>query len=109
MARGARHSGNTSSLRRRSSMGSIVLLQVHPGVKAGYLLAVAVEHERVALEKVAQAALLGLGPARVIDLGIDVGVKAVFNRVGQVPRRGGHFLDELDFDDGLDAFEAVLP
>src|SRR5215213_5970611 len=87
------------------SIGLIKLLQVHAAVQACHLLTVAVEHQRFAPAKFADTPLRGLGPARVIDFGVHVGVEAVFLRLHRVPRSSRLFFDEADFDDGFDALE----
>src|SRR5581483_7817764 len=65
---------------------SVKFFQIHAFVQACDLIAVAVEHQSFAPEKLADAPLGGLAPARVIDLGIDVGVKAVLLGLHGVPR-----------------------
>src|SRR5471032_1380246 len=89
-----------------------VLLQIHAGVQRRHIV-VAVEHQRLALAVqeavLAYAALGSLRPARVNDVRIDVGIKAVFARRRQVPRGARLVLDEADFDDGFGRLEAVLP
>src|SRR5215218_10084006 len=61
--------------------------QVHPPVKAGHLVGVAVERQRVAPAEpaVADAALASLAPAGVVDLRVHVGEEAVFAGRGHVP------------------------
>ena len=93
-------------------VGSIILLQVHSAVEACDLVAVAVEHlggDVVGEGGAVDAALAGLGPAGVVDGGIDVGVEAVLARSLIIPGGVGLLVDELDVDDGLGVFEAVLP
>ena len=53
----------------------IILLQIHTGIQRGNLFGIAVERQRLAFEKLANAPLAFLRPARVINLGIDIGVK----------------------------------
>src|ERR1039457_4644943 len=89
--------------------GSVVLAQIHPGIKAGDLIAVAVKHERLALEEFAQAAFAGLAPTGMVDRGIHIRIETVLARAGEIPSGGRLLLDELDLHDGLDAFETVLP
>ena len=55
------------------------------------------------------AALAGLGPARVIDGGVHVGVEAVLVRADVIPGGVGLLVSEVDADDGLATLEAVLP
>src|SRR5579885_214229 len=57
---------------------SIIFVEIHAGVQRSHLIGVAVEHQRRALEQIADAALLLLGPARMVVVRVDVGVKAVF-------------------------------
>ena len=45
-----------------------------------------------------KAALAGLAPARVVDGGIDVGIKAVLLRLQHVPAGLRHFFGEIDAD-----------
>src|ERR1019366_6810971 len=92
-----------------SCRASVILAQIHPGIKAGDLIAVAVKHERLALDELAQAAFGGLAPAGMIDRGIHIRIEAVLARAGEIPSGGRRLLDELDFHDGLDALETVLP
>src|SRR6266436_823982 len=56
----------------------MVFLQVHSVVHAGDLVAVTVEDDSGVREDFAEAALPGLAPTRMINIGIDVGVEAVF-------------------------------
>ena len=55
----------------------VELLQIHPGVQRCHLIAVAVEHERLAPAQVADAPLVCLTPSRMADLGVHVGIEAV--------------------------------
>src|SRR5260370_15757596 len=73
----------------RVDPGSVILLQIHAVVQAGYLIAITIKHERGALEDFTEAAFLGLGPARVVDRWIFVGVKTVFAGVEVHPHRLG--------------------
>src|SRR5215467_14535410 len=61
---------------------SEILPQIHASVQAGYLVRIAVEHERFLTTEHADTPLAGLGPARMIDFGIDVRVEAVLVGVG---------------------------
>src|SRR5690606_33421371 len=88
--------------------GSEVLLEVHALVELGHLFGVAVEHQRAPAAQFADAPLGGLAPARMADLGIDVGVEAVFVRGGLVPGGGGLLVGEPDGDQRLGALETVL-
>ena len=69
----------------RIGPGSVELLQVHPLVQVGHLLLVAVEHERLLPEEIADAALARLAPAGMVHRGIDVGIEAVLLGSGDVP------------------------
>jgi len=59
------------------ALGLIILLEIHSGVHAGDLIAVAVEHQRVAAEDFAETALLSLAPA-VSYTHLDVYKRQVF-------------------------------
>src|SRR6056297_38403 len=93
----------------RPSCGTFILIvfrQIHARVKAGHLVAVAVEHEGLALggqQAVADAALPGLAPARVAHPRVNVGVEAVFPGCRGVPGGGGLLPREAYAHDGLDA------
>ena len=84
-------------------------LQIHSVVHAGDLIAVAVEDHRGPREDFAKAALLGLAPTGMVDIGIDVGVEAVFLRRVAIPGSRRFFFLEADSYQGLDALIAVLP
>ena len=59
--------------------------------------------------KGADASFTRLTPARVVDLRVHVGVKAILSRCGQIPAgRGSGFL-QANLHDRLDALEAVFP
>jgi hypothetical protein len=76
-------------LHTRLTIYLVVLFEVHAGVQAGHLVAVAVEHlggDGAGEEAGVDAALVGLGPAGVVDVGVDVGVEAVFAAVGSGSR-----------------------
>src|SRR5438445_5055993 len=88
---------------------SIVFTEVHSVVEARDLVAIAVKHQRVPLEKFAQSALFLLAPARMVHAGIYVGIEAVFMSIRKIPRRRRLILDEFDFHQRLDAFESVSP
>src|SRR5688572_26502978 len=123
-ASGSRHSRNSAGLNiRRTTMfdgidsgcvrvrsgcrwgfspTSIKFLQIHSLVQRRDFLLIAVEHRRrhARLEQpTADAPLARLGPARMVDLRIDVGVEAVFVRRRDVPRRRRLTLAEADLDD----------
>src|SRR6266478_6200115 len=85
-----------------------VLFQVHAGVEACHLV-VSIEHQGWAFEEFAQAAFLGLAPARVIDIRIHVGIETVFAGSGLLPGVQGLVAGKADADDRLRAFESVLP
>src|SRR5262245_24909530 len=94
---------------RQSKIRLVVLLEIHPGVQARDLLAVAVEHQRLPPEELADAPFGGLGPARMVDRRVDVREKAVFLRDRFLPRVQRLLLDEADPDDRFRALEAILP
>src|SRR5262245_47364378 len=76
------------------------------------LLFVAVEHERRLLagkEPGANNSLAFLAPARMIDIRVHVGVKAVFVRCELIPKRFWLLSHKLYFRQRLRAFESVLP
>src|SRR6202030_484336 len=50
----------------------VILAQIHAGVKAGHLIAVAVELDGLHLEQLADTALAALAPSRVISFRVDV-------------------------------------
>src|SRR5690606_1672573 len=93
---------NTSRGRRKRSMTepsvtrSIVPAQVHPAVQRRDLICVAIEHQGGSLEEIANAPLARLAPARMIDLGIHVGVEAVLARQDAIPGRTRHLAGEAD-------------
>src|SRR3989442_8099633 len=101
--------GGVSSDMTPRGAGSIVFTEVHSVVEARDLVAIAVKHQRVPLEKFAQAAFFLLAPARMVHAGIHVGIETVFMRIRKIPRRGRLILDEFDFHQRLDAFESVFP
>src|SRR5882724_2332264 len=113
---GTRQNPNTATLvhlldrmARTLQARSVIFLQIHPIVKAGDLIAVAVEHERVAPENFAEAALRSLAPAWMVHGWIHVRVKAVLLGGVAVPGSGRLLLLEADSHDGFDALVAVFP
>src|SRR5690606_37221772 len=94
---------------------SEVLAQVHARVQRGDLLGVAIEGQGTdAVAEQAEAVagdppLGGLAPARMVDVGIDVAVVAVFIARRHVPGRARLVFGELDPHDRLDPLEAVFP
>src|SRR5580692_8008461 len=114
--KGSRPEVNTSTLAhlvrrnvRSVAITLVVFLQIHAAIHAGHLIAVSVEHQRFALEYLAQAALRSLAPTRMIDVGIHVRVETVLVGSGAIPSGGWLTFSEADFHDGLDALVAVLP
>src|SRR5262245_66488866 len=110
---GSRPTRRRSSRDRVGGVGAGILvvgLEVEPRIKARHLIGVAIEHERrpPLYEQAAltNAALGGLAPARVVDVGIDVGIKPVLARVLNVPGARGLFFGEADPNDRLHALEA---
>src|SRR5688500_5378163 len=76
-ASGSRHATHTTllmamrpDLPTRALPRLVGLLEVHPGVERGHLIAVAVEGQRGATAELADAALGRLAPARMIHGGI---------------------------------------
>src|ERR1039457_3990000 len=106
---GARPAENTSTLVQRFFNMLVVLLEIHPVVQAGHLVAVAVEHAGRPFAEFAQPPLTRLAPPWMVHLRIDVGVEPVLGRIRQIPRGGRLAADQADFDDRFDALEPVLP
>src|SRR5579871_3861490 len=92
-----------------ASASLIIFDQVHALIKARYLVAVAVEHQSVAPAEFPEAPFLGLAPARVRPVGVDVGIKTVLIGSVLVPRGGRLAADELDFHNRFDALKAIFP
>src|SRR5258706_10591505 len=94
---------------RSDSLTSEVPLEVHARVEARHLVTVAVEHQRLATEELADAALGRLAPARVVHRRVHVRIEAIL--VGRLVLPGVHrlLLDEADLRDRLDVLESVLP
>src|SRR5687768_14477810 len=88
---------------------SEILAEVHPRVQRGDLIPITVEHQCLALEKLANPPFPGLTPAGVVYLGVHVGIEPVLIRSRDVP--GGPWLSirEPDLHNGLPALESVLP
>src|ERR1051325_431688 len=76
-----------------------VFPQVHALIQRRDLVAVAIKRKRFALQEFSDAPLGRLAPARVIDLGVDVGIEAVLRRSGLHPGRGRRLLDEANLHD----------
>src|SRR3954465_14843278 len=92
-----------------AAVSSVILLQVHAGVKACYLITIAIEHQGWALAELANTALAGLAPAWMVFLRIHVGIETIFIRRHFVPCGRRHEVCEADLHDGLDALESVFP
>ena len=73
-----------------------ILLEVHAGIERRNLV-VTVEHQGRTPEEFSQSSLLGLAPARMIHVGIHIGIESVFVRSGQVPGGCRLFFHQLDF------------
>src|ERR1051325_8401516 len=86
-----------------------VFPQVHALIQRSDLVAVAIKRKRFALQEFSDAPLGRLAAARVIDLGVDVGIEAVIRRSGLHPRGRRLLLAEANLHDRLDALESVLP
>src|SRR5215471_9080144 len=104
-----RRIGSRPNRRRRSgarvSVGAgmlVVGLEIEPGVEARHL-SVTIEHERrPAFDEqstLPDAALGGLAPARVVDVWVDVGIKAVLSCVLHVPSARRLLFGKADPDD----------
>src|SRR5713101_3136416 len=65
----------------------VILTQVHAVVETRDLVGIAVEHEGLALQKFAQAALRGLAPTGMIHRRIHIGVETIFVWSFFVPTR----------------------
>ena len=102
-------SRNRTGFAQREVIGLIFFAQVHAAVQGGDLVRITVEHQGLSLEELTDTAFLALAPARVVHLGVDVGIKPVFLGRRHVPGRPGLFASELYPDDGLDALEPVFP
>src|SRR5689334_13504339 len=88
---------------------SEVFAQVHTRVQVGNLFGVAVEWQGLAAAQLTDSAFGCLAPAWMVHLWIDVGIEPVLTRVGDLPGISRLLGGEVDLDDGLHAFEAVLP
>ena len=69
-----------------SVLCSIIRLQTHAFVEIRYLFTVAIERQRLASFQFANAAFGALGPAGMIDIRVDVGVKTVLVRGRRHPQ-----------------------
>src|ERR1700688_4752337 len=87
----------------------VVFLEVHSIVQVRDLIAVAVEHQRGALENFAESAFFRLTPTRMIDIRIYVGVKTILLRSHAIPGGRRLFTDKTDLHNGSYAFVAILP
>src|SRR3954469_21628375 len=92
-------SARSETFTRQLSTALVVLLQIHAGVHARNLVAVAVEHQRPAFQELADAPLGRLAPPRVIDGGVDVRIEAVLLRRRFLPGVQRLPFRELDLDD----------
>src|SRR6266849_4409689 len=92
-----------------SFIGLEVFSQVHSPIEARHQVAISVEGQRFSAAELADATLGGLAPAGMVHFRIDVGVKAVLARSGDVPGGRRLLLDEADYHDRLDSLESVLP
>src|SRR6188474_168406 len=89
---------------------SVVLLEIHPFVQAGHLIAISVEDQRARRsEQRRQARFDVLAMAWMRHRRIDVRIEAVRFRPVDHPRRPRLFFDEANSGDGLATLEAVLP
>src|SRR5215475_341314 len=109
-ASGTRANTNTIALSALTDLGerdttrsrSEEFLEVHPGVEARYLIAVAVEeHCLPSGEEIGDASLLLLALVRVVDGWVHVRVKAVLIGVGVLSRGLRLLLDEANSYDRL--------
>src|SRR6185503_12611089 len=98
---GTRPHAITNRLRNGPSTNLVVDMEVLSRVEARDLIAVAVEHERLAPARLTDALLGRLTPARVVVGWIDVGVEAVLARRVAVPARRRLRVDQRDLHDRL--------
>src|SRR5689334_12343948 len=101
MARRTGSRPSTMRLKLERAAGILVVgLEVEPAIKARHLLSITVEHQGwPALHEqpaFADPPFRRLAPARVIDVGIDVGVKTIFAGVLQVPGARRLLVGEAD-------------
>src|SRR5205085_5324992 len=87
----------------------IVLLQIPAVIKTRHLVAITVEHQCGALTKFANAPFRRLAPARMVNVGIYVRVKTVLAGRCLVPCSRRLIVHKFNFDNRLDALEAVFP
>ena len=76
------------------------------------LFGIAIEQLRFSTRGVKGAAkgpLCRLTPARVGNLWINIGIKTIVFGRHLIPRRQRERVGDFNLNDGLDAFEAVLP
>src|SRR5205823_4777423 len=66
----------------------VILHQIHAAIKTRNLIAITVEHQRVASSEFTETALFGLAPAGVVAFRIHIGIKPVLISADQVPRAG---------------------
>src|SRR5580700_2826822 len=114
--KGSRPRVNTSTLAhlvrrnvRSVAITLVIFLQIHAAIHASHLIAVSIEQQRFALEYLTQAALRSLAPARMIHVGIHVGIETILVGSRAIPSGGRLTFGEANFYDGLDALVAVLP
>ena len=70
---------------------------------------VTVKQQGLASEEFADAAFLGLTPAAVFGIGVNVGIKAVIVGPGLQPAGGRLFFREAYRYDGFGAFKTEFP
>src|SRR5690606_28631175 len=93
---------------------SVIRLQVHARIKRCDFLAIAVERQcraTVGTEETAftDAPCGRLTPARMVNLRVHIGVKAIFIGGLLLPRGWRLFFDKADLRDRLDSLEAIFP
>src|ERR1019366_3953615 len=74
---GATLATNTSTLVQRCFNMLVILLEIHPVIQAGHLVAIAVEHQGGPLAEFAQPPLAPLAPPRMVYVRVHIGVKPV--------------------------------
>src|SRR5215813_4803567 len=104
-----RRPGGGWNVSAAAPLPSVVDIEIHPRIEACDLIAVAVEHQRLAAAGLADPLLGRLAPPRVIVIGIDVREEPVLPGGLANPGRRWLTIRERDLDDRLDALEYILP
>src|SRR5216684_1550500 len=83
--------------------------KIHSRIKAGDLVSVTVEWQRRTTMILADASFARLAPARMIDGGVNVRIKAVLVGRRDIPGSRRLFLGQTNIHDRFDPFETVFP